>query len=229
MKIIKNYPQKTFQHPVAAVDIVLFRIYKNDLQVLLLELQEDPFKGKWSLPGGLVLNREDLETSALRHLKNKIGLKEKIYLDQLYTFGDPDRDPLGWVISVAYFALTNNPHLNLEVDKRYKSLNWFSVKTIPNLAYDHNLIIKTAIDRLISKSRYSNILTHLMPKEFVMSELQGCYELLLNKQLDKRNFNKKILSLKIIKPLPKFRKGGKQRPARLYQFREHTLKNYSIL
>jgi 8-oxo-dGTP diphosphatase len=225
-KIIKKYPKKTFEHAVVAVDVVLFRFYKNELQVLLLELQENSFTNKWALPGGLVIDRENLEQSAERHLKNKTSLSKNIYLEQLYSFGNPTRDPLGWVVSVSYLGLTNDLNLKLKTTSRYKSLNWFSIKKLPSLAYDHQLIIETAVKRLTSKIEYTNIIRFLMKTEFTMSELRSTYEYLLGKHLDKRNFTKKILSLKILKSLPKIKKGEQHRPSRLYSFQGSKLKNY---
>lgn len=226
---IKNYPIKTFSHAAVAVDVVLFRIYKKELQIVLLELQEKPFLNKWAIPGGLVVERENLEKAAKRHLENKIGLHQDVYVEQLYSFGNPDRDPLGWVVSISYIALTNKTDIVLTAHKRYKNLNWFSVKKLPNLAYDHKTIIETAIKRLMSKIEYTNIVKFLINDQFTMTELQNAYEVLLGKSLDKRNFRKKILSLKIIKPTQKFQKDGQQRPARLYVFKSPLLEEYSIL
>lgn len=224
-KEIKNYPKKTFDHAVAAVDVVLLRLHKKELQVLLLELKEEPFAGKWALPGGLVTHRENLDKAALRHLENKINLKNEIFLEQLYSFGDPKRDPLGWVVSVAYLGLTNKPGLRLKAAKRYKSLKWINISSLSKfiLAYDHEKIVKTAVKRLISKINYTNIIQYLVKEEFTLTQLQKAYELLLNKELDKRNFRKKILSTRMVKALSKSKKAKTKRPAMLYSFTSRRL------
>jgi 8-oxo-dGTP diphosphatase len=215
---LNTYPEKTFTHAATATDVVLFRVQNNELQVLLLKLKEDPFPGKWAIPGGLVTNKESLDMGAKRHLENKIGLKDKVYLEQLYTFGSPDRDPLGWVISVAYIGLVSSKNITLNIAKRYAGHKWFPVSKLPDLAYDHEEIIQQAVKRLVTKATYTNILGHLIKKQFTLTELQQMYELITNRELDKRNFRKKILSLDIIKPLKKLRKEGPQRPAMLYSF-----------
>lgn len=228
-KKIKDYPKKKFSHAAVAIDVTFLRVYKKELQILLLELDEEPFIGKWALPGGLVTKRENLEKASLRHLKNKVGLKKDVYIEQLYSFGDPKRDPLGWVVSISHLALTNNTKLALKAAGRYKSTKWFSVKDLPSLAYDHEKIVKVAVKRLVSKIEYTNIIRFLIKEQFTMSELQGVYEVLLGKSVDKRNFRKKILNLKILKPLQKFKKEKVQRPARLYSFNTQELTEAAIL
>lgn len=227
-KKLRNYPEKTYSHAVTAVDIVLFRVHNNELQVLLLKLKEEPFEGSLALPGGLVTHKEPLEDSALRHLKNKMGIEKPVYMEQLYTFGNPERDPLGWVVSVAYLGLVSED-LNLKIAPRYAGYEWLSVKHIPDLAYDHEDIVAMAVKRLQSKMSYTNIVQFLIGKEFTLTELQQIYELVTEKELDKRNFRKKILALKIIKPLKAMRKDGPQRPARLYSFTSDELLEAPIL
>src|SRR5258708_3732 len=187
-----NYPKKNFSHAAVAIDVVLLRLFKGKLQVLLLELEEEPFIGKWALPGGLVTHKESLDKAAFRHLKNKINLKDKIFIEQLYSFGNPKRDPLGWVVSVAYLGLVNKEGLGLKPAKRYKAIRWFDVSSLSSLAYDHEMIVKTAVKRLVSKTEYTNIIQFLMKEEFTLSQLQKAYEVVLSEKLDKRNFRKKI-------------------------------------
>ncbi len=223
-----NYPKKNFSHAAVAIDVVLLRLFKGKLQVLLLELEEEPFIGKWALPGGLVTHKESLDKAAFRHLKNKINLKDNIFIEQLYSFGNPKRDPLGWVVSVAYLGLVNKEGLGLKPAKRYKAIRWFDVSSLSNLAYDHEMIVKTAVKRLVSKTEYTNIIQFLMKEEFTLSQLQKDYEVVLSEKLDKRNFRKKILNSKIVKPLKKIRKINTKRPAMLYSFTSSKLKNISI-
>lgn len=212
-----NYPQKSPEGAAVAVDVVIFTVLGSELKVLLLELQEEPFAGKWALPGGLVKLVESLDDAARRHLKTKAGL-ENIFLEQLYTFGAVDRDPKGRVISVAYFALVPEGRFEPQTSPRYKQITWQAVNSLPELAYDHRLIITTATERLRNKLGYTNIAYSLLPDEFTLSQLQSVYETILGKSLDKRNFRKKILVVGLLKELAKKTTGQPSRPAQLYEF-----------
>lgn len=208
---------KNFKYVVIATDIVIFTIDEGELKVLMIKMKKDPFKGMWAVPGGLVRVNESVDDSAKKHLKNKTGV-DNVYLEQLYTFGEVDRDPLGRVVSVAYFALIPNNSIALKTTEEYEKVDWFSIKKLPKLAYDHHKIVKMAVERLKAKLEYSNIVYGLLPKEFTLTELQKMYELILEKELDKRNFRKKILSLNIIKNTNKRTIGEASRPAELYKF-----------
>jgi len=227
-KLIKNYPQKSFDHAVTAVDVVLFTVSENNLKVLLLKLKEKPFEQMWALPGGLVTKDETLLAAAHRHLKTKLDIKESAHIEQLYTFGDPNRDPNGWVVSVAYMALVQNDKINPRHSDRYGSVQWYPVTNLPKLAYDHNEIIKTALERLQAKATYTNIIYTLMPKEFTLTNLQNMYETILNKKIDKRNFRKKIISLNILKNLRR-KSPISNRPAELYSFKEQKLQETNLV
>lgn len=208
---------KNFKYAVIATDIVIFTISEGELKVLMIKMKKDPFQGMWAVPGGLVHINESVDDSAKRHLKNKTGV-DNVYLEQLYTFGGVDRDPLGRVVSVAYFALIPSNGISLKTTEEYEGVDWFSVKNLPKLAYDHYEIVKMATERLKAKLEYSNIVHGLLPKEFTLTELQKTYELILEKELDKRNFRKKLLSLGIIKNTSKKTVGEASRPAELYKF-----------
>jgi len=208
---------KNFKHAVIATDIVIFTIEDGELKVLMIKMKKEPFKKKWAVPGGLVGVNESVEDSAKKHLKNKTGV-DNVYLEQLYTFGEIDRDPLGRVVSVAYFALIPSSKIDLKTSEDYEGIDWFSVKDLPELAYDHSEIVKMAVERLRAKLEYSNIVYGLLPREFTLTDLQNIYELILEKKVDKRNFRKKILSLNIIKNTNKKTSGGVSRPAELYKF-----------
>lgn len=225
---MKSYPQKDFAHPVVAVDVVIFTIIKQKLNVLLLQLSEQPYVDKYALPGGLVSNSETLEESVVRHLQHKTGLKNA-YSEQIYTFGDPNRDPHGWVVSVAYMSLIAENDVLLKTSDRYKDISWHPVSDLPSLAYDHKQIIETAVTRLKSKLGYTNIVYTLLPKEFTLSELQEVYEIILGETLDKRNFRKKINSLSIVEELGRKTSGGAHRPAMLYKFTSSSLQQIDIL
>lgn len=208
---------RVYQHAIVAVDSVIFAIKDNSLKIVLLKIVRKPLTNRWAVPGGLVLPTENLENAVERHITTKTGIK-KNYFEQLGTFGDINRDPRGRVVSVAYLSLLSNPITNLSTTKDYSDIQWFDVKKLPALAYDHTHIIKTALQRLRSKLEYTNIAQYLLPSTFTLRELQNVYELVLGKKIDKRNFRKKILSLNILKKAQK-KAVGSFRPAELYCFK----------
>lgn len=195
------------------VDLVVFTVREGRLQVLLLRRRHPPYAGRWSLPGGPVAPRQTLEEAARRHLFEKTGLRD-VYLEQLYTFGDPDRDPRGRTITVAYYALIRPRPLPGACGAA-----WFSALRPPPLAFDHAEILRTGIRRLRAKLGYTTVAFELLPPKFTLSELQALYETILGRPLDKRNFRRKILSLGLLRPGPEKRAAGPHRPARLYSFK----------
>lgn len=204
-----------------AVDLVIFTVRDGALQVLLIERGVPPFKGQWALPGGFVLEPEALEDAARRELAEETGLRE-VYLEQLFTFGDPGRDPRGRVISVAYFALTPPAPLRAATDAA--RAEWHPAARPPRLAFDHAKILRTALERLRAKLGYSTAGFELLPREFTLTDLQNLYEAILERRLDKRNFRKKILSLGLLKAEGRERAAGAHRPARLYSFAHPRMK-----
>jgi 8-oxo-dGTP diphosphatase len=210
----------TYDHPRPAltVDVVTFTLRDNYLQVLLIQRGEAPFKGMWALPGGFVRMQESLEEAAVRKLEEETGVIEA-YLEQLYSYGDPARDPRGRVVSVAYFALipADKP-IRREGSRDVSQANWFCVENLPALAFDHTEIVAYALRRLRYKLEYSAVGFELLPEEFSLSELQFTYEIILGEKLDKRNFRRRILEAEIIEPTENMRT-GEGRPARLYRYR----------
>ncbi|HVE43254.1 MAG TPA: NUDIX domain-containing protein [Planctomycetota bacterium] len=198
-----------------AVDLVIFTVRDGALQVLLIERGIAPFKGQWALPGGFVLERETLEEAARRELEEETGLRE-VYLEQLFTFGDPERDPRGRIISVAYYALTPPAPLRASTDAANAA--WHPAARPPKLAFDHAKILRSGLERLRAKLGYSTVGFELLPRQFTLTELQTLYEAILERPLDKRNFRKKILSLGLLKSEGRTRAAGAHRPARLYAF-----------
>jgi 8-oxo-dGTP diphosphatase len=201
------------------VDLVIFTVNKDKLKVLLTKRAESPFLAFWSLPGGFLLENESLEEAALRVLREKTGVKD-VYLEQLYTFGKPDRDPRARVITVAYFALIPWANLDQPESKKVADLTWVSVDQLPKLAFDHKEILNCAVKRLRAKVSYSNIVYGLMPDKFRLSELQKMYEIILGDELDKRNFRKRILASGLLQETGKKDLLGAHRPAMLYQFKK---------
>ncbi len=207
-----------FKRPSVTVDILIFTIQDGTLKIVLVKRGVEPFKNTWAIPGGFVHLDESLEDAARRELQEEAGLKN-VYLEQLYTFGDPKRDPRERVITVAYFALIPSENINLKAATDVVDAQWFPIGELPKLAFDHNQIIKYALERLENKIEYSNIAQALLPKKFRLSKLQKIYEIILGKKLDKRNFLKKILSLNLLESTGEKELEGAHRPAMLYKFK----------
>ena len=197
------------------VDIVIFNIHSRELRALLVKRGIPPFVGQFAIPGGFVHEDEDLDQAALRELKEETGVSD-VYLEQLYSFGNPKRDPRGRVITVAYFALISADR-PLKASSDAAEAKWWSLEALPALAFDHAMILEYALERLRNKLEYTTVGFQLLPEKFTLTELQEVYEAILGKQLDKRNFRRKISLLKILKPLREYRRGGR-RPARLFKF-----------
>ena len=209
-----------FPKPALTVDCVVFGLDDDhDLKVMLIERDIDPFQGKWALPGGFVHLDESLEEAARRELWEETGI-EKIFLEQLYTFGKVNRDPRDRIITVAYYALINLTEQNIKAKTDARNADWFSVKKIPKLAFDHEQILTIALTRLKGKLRYEPIGFELLPKKFTLSQLQKLYEAVLGEKLDKRNFRRKILKMDLLIELDEWQTGVCHRAARLYQFDE---------
>lgn len=208
-----------YEHPSVTVDLVILTVNDDTLKVMLIKRAEQPYLDHWSLPGGFLLVGESLEEAALRVLKEKAGVGN-LYLEQLYTFGEPQRDPRARVITVAYVALIPWSNLDQPQSKKVADLKWCSIGQIPKLAFDHKAILNYAVQRLRAKVTYSNIVYGLMPEQFRLSELQRMYELILDEALDKRNFRKRMLASGLLQETGKKHLNGAHRPAMLYQFKK---------
>lgn len=212
-----------YEHPRPAltVDCGVFGLdaEEPELRVLLIERELEPFRGRWALPGGFVRVAESLEDAARRELKEETGLGG-IFLEQLYSFGDPDRDPRERVVSVAYYALVNLNEQKLQAATDARRAAWFAVGDLPRLAFDHDRILQVAMTRLKGKVVYEPIGFELLPAKFSLSQLQRLYETVLERPLDKRNFRKKILSMGLLVDLDEIQQDVAHRAARLYRFDE---------
>ncbi len=208
-----------YERPALTVDVVIYTIQGNELKVLLIQRNTEPFKDMWAIPGGFVLKGENLEEAATRELAEETGVKD-IYLEQLYSFGDSGRDPRGWVVTVAYYALISSDNLKIEADTDAKDVRWYSIYDLPPLAFDHQKILNLSLERLRAKLEYANVGFQLLPKKFTLTALQKTYEVILNRTMDKRNFRKKILSHSIVKETEEFKRDGNHRPARLFTYVE---------
>lgn len=228
MKSDSPHIVQKYTHVVVAVDVAIFTIIDDALQVLLIKLKKPPYEKAWALPGGLIKADESLDDAAKRELKDRTGLGG-VYLEQLYTFGAINRDPYGRVVSTAYFALIPADSQALHQLKDSDAIAWHKVSKLPALGYDHAEIVAYAVERLQSKLRYSNIVYSLLPKEFTLTDLQSAYEIILGHPLDKRNFRKKVLSLNLIEAVGKKVSGVPNRPAELYRFKRQKPQIIDIL
>jgi 8-oxo-dGTP diphosphatase len=212
------------------VDVVIFTIQDGRLGVLLVRRGIPPFEGAWAIPGGFVLPEEGLEQAARRELEEETGVRE-VYLEQLYTFGEPARDPRGRVVTVTYYALIS-PERKIQAGSDAAEARWWPMDGLPELAFDHAKILRYAHERLRNKLEYTTVGFQLLPESFTLTELQQVYETILGRPLDKRNFRRKLDLLGILTPLKEHRRQGPSRPARLYRFsaaRFERLKDKGIL
>ena len=212
-----------YPRPSVTVDIVVYGYDGGkQLKLLLIQRGSKPFQGSWALPGGFVDMGEDLESAALRELEEETGVRD-LFVEQLYTFGDPGRDPRGRVISVAYFSLVNlQDHPAVAASDATKA-EWFPLNELPTLAFDHSEIIETANNRLAAKVRYQPIGFELLPEQFTLGQLQQLYETVLNvdQGFNKRNFRTRILRTGILEEVGR-QQNVAHRPAVLYKFNQAT-------
>ncbi len=209
----------SYQYPRAAlaVDCVVFGLSESDLKVLLIQRKIAPFQLAWALPGGFVRLEETLDAAARRELAEEAGVTD-VYLEQLYTFGDLNRDPRERVVTVAYYALAKLSDHRIQAATDAMGVGWYSLDDLPKLAFDHQHILDMARDRLRGKVRYAPIGFELLPPRFSLTQLQRLYEIILGTELDKRNFRKKILSLDLLVETDEVEQGVRHRAARLYRF-----------
>ena len=207
-----------YTYPAVTVDVVIFTLERGALHLLLVQRKLAPFEGCWAIPGGFVHPDEPLDAAARRELAEETGVRD-VYLEQLYTFGDPGRDPRGRVISIAYIALVRAEGQRLVAATDAAAVRWFSVNDLPEpLAFDHDRIVGYAITRLRSKLEYTTLAFQLLPEVFTLPELKHTYEQILGEPLDRGNFYRKIKAADLLEETTGFRE-GKGRPARLYRFR----------
>lgn len=214
-----------------SVDAVVFGYEEQTISVLLIKRKYEPFKGEWAIPGGFVLNDESLEEAVERELKEETGIKIN-YLEQLYTFGKPKRDPRNRVVSVAYFGLIKPSAFKIFASTDAEEVQWFKINKLPKLSFDHEEILNMAITRLQGKITYEPIGFELLDTKFPFSDLEKLYTTLLGRTIDRRNFRKKILSLNVLDELDEKVSKGSGRPANLFKFnkkRYFELKNQGII
>jgi len=213
--------------PKVAVDTVLFATDAGQVKCYLVRLRWGPAAGKWAFPGGLVREGEMLDEAARRELRQSTGLKD-CYIEQLFSFGDPNRDPKAHVVSVAYMALIDRASAVHACSQKYANGRWFEMTGLPELAYDHAEIAEFAVRRLKSKLEYTNIACNLLPATFTFAQLEELYGIVLGRALDRRNFRRRIMAMNLLNRLPLERRGN-HRPAALYSFRQRSLQVIEML
>lgn len=215
---------------ILAVDIVLFTIKNDELLVRLVEVTRPPhFNGTWGLPGSLISPTETASEAVERLIEQKALIKkEKIYYEQLYTFSKINRDPRGRVVSVGYLALVPWESLS-STEQLNTGATWKRVSKLKNLAYDHDEILDIAIKRLSSRITYTTLSSKLLPKKFTLTKLEKIFEIILEKDVDKRNFRKRLFAFNIVKKSKEQLRGMKHRPANLYFFSSSKIKEINII
>jgi 8-oxo-dGTP diphosphatase len=197
---------------LVTVDVVLFTIRDRQLQLLVVRRSDYPFEGRWALPGGFVHEEESIDAAAIRELREETEVS-RVYLEQLYTFGEPARDPRGRVITVAYYALVPEN----QISQASARTAWFPINNVPRLAFDHGKIVDYAHDRIRNRLDNTNVGFELLPEKFTLTQLQMVHEAILGEPLDKRNFRRKIIQKGIVQPLEEWHYTGRK-PAQLYRF-----------
>ena len=217
----KGALDKSCDCPRVAVDVSIFTLRDDALKVLLVKRGNSPYAGMWAIPGGAVGLEEPLEAAAGRKLEEATGLTD-VFLEQLFTFGQPGRDPRQRVITVAYYAVVPAAYVVPGTSDDADLVRWWPIDGLPPLAFDHAEILSYALTRLRYKLEYTAVGFELLPQSFTLSELQAAYEIVLGEELDKRNFRRKILSADVIEATGGYRM-GEGRPAQLFRYREDAV------
>ena len=209
-------PAPSARRPGVAALVVIFTVVDDDLRVLLIQRSAPPDDGIWAIPGGALEADESLDAAAARKLEEETGVTD-VFLEQLYSFSDLDESAKDGSVAVAYFALVDNDRVRLAERSAWRPA-WFTMSELPVLALRNERVLAVARDRLTSKLQYTNAAYSLLPEFFTMSELQGIYESILGRKLDKRNFRRRMLAADLLVATQRTRKVGRHRPARLYRF-----------
>lgn len=220
-----NYCYK-YPRPSVTTDCVIFGFDGNEVKVLLIERANEPFGGYWAFPGGFLDMDESAEDCAKRELKEETGL-DNVFIEQLYTFTNPNRDPRGRVVTIVYYALIKQGDYVVTAGDDAAQAQWFSLNEIPPLAFDHDNILEVAINRIKGKIRYQPIGFELLDEKFTIPELQHLYEAILGVQLDRRNFSRKIMATGLLIPLEEKKINVSHRAPRYYYFNKDKYEQLS--
>jgi ADP-ribose pyrophosphatase YjhB (NUDIX family) len=226
-EFLKHYNIHDYDLPLATVDLCIFTLEEEALKVLLVKRGDYPGKGRWALPGGFVDARQDqdLQATALRKLAEKTGVRTP-YVEQIETIGNATRDPRGWSLTVLYFALVAHSETLAQTDageavKAVEAVQWVAVPEAlqRDLAFDHRRLLEKAVERLRSKVSYTTLPVHILPREFTLAELQNAYEVIMDREVDKKAFRRRIDAADLLAETGKSRQDG-GRPAKLYRLRK---------
>lgn len=204
-----------------STDTVIFGYENYQLKILLIERKNDPCKGMYALPGGFVLKNEELQLAADRVLMEHTGM-QNVYLEQVHTFGELDRFPTKRVITIAYFALVKTEDYSLVPGIEVSEANWFPVTQMPELPFDHQRIFEFCLEKLQQRIRVEPVGINLLPSKFSLTEFHKMYEAILQQDLDKRNFRKKLLKMNLLLDLNEKQQNVSHRAAKLYKFDEEN-------
>jgi 8-oxo-dGTP diphosphatase len=218
----KKYCYK-YPRPAVTADCIIFGFDAGELKVLLIERGIEPFKGRWAIPGGFLRLEESADDCAKRELFEETGL-ENVFMEQLYTFSDPARDPRGHVVTIAYYALVKLSDYTINAGDDAKNAKWFGISQVPTLAFDHDRILRVALNRLRGKIRYQPIGFELLPERFTLPDLQTLYESILEVKIDRRNFRRKIDSTGLIIDHNESVKGVPHKGAKYFSFDKNKYK-----
>lgn len=230
MPFTNNFNEEKYYKLAVSVDNIIFGFDEDALKVLLIKRSIDPYKGAWAIPGAMVRLDENLRDAPKRTLKELTGL-EDVYLEQVHAFGKLYRHPAGRVITVGYYSLINIKEVKPQPSSFAMDIKWENVNEIKSedLPFDHFEILETCLKRLRKKFNEEPVGIGLLPEKFTLSMLQVLYETVLNISLDKRNFRKKILSMKYLDEVGEYQAGVAHRPAKLYTFKKDINKDYKSI
>lgn len=214
LKYCYKYP-----HPAVTTDSVIFGFDGTKLKVLLIERGQEPHKARWAFPGGFVRMDESCEEGALRELQEETNMSCS-YMEQFRTYSNPNRDPRERVITVAYLALVKTQEVQAGDDA--SKAQWFDINEVPQLAFDHDVILSDALKHLRERIHFQPIGFELLPEKFTMRQLQNLYESILDVHFDRGNFSKKMLHFNILTPLDETVRPTPKREARLYRFNKES-------
>lgn len=213
----EDYYETEFDRPSVTTTLLIFTVEDDDLETLLIERKYDPLKGEWALPTGFVRMDESLDAAAERALHRQTGVREDVFLEQLYTFGDPDRNPETRIITVGYMALVNADAVKTHTTDDVAAVRWFPVDDYPDLAFDHEDILEYGIKRVRWKLEYTTAAFSFLPDTFTLTQLQDVYEAVFDRAFDKRNFRRKIHRHELVEETGEKTEDVSHRPAKLYR------------
>lgn len=213
----EDYYDTDFDRPSVTVTLTIFTIKDDELKFLSINRKYPPLEGEWALPTGFIKMDESVEEAAEKALHQQTGVKEDVYLEQLYTFGDPDRNPEARIITIGYFALVNYEEVKTHVTEEVEDVQWHSVREHPGLGFDHEDILEYAEKRLQWKLEYTTAAFSFLPEKFTLTDLQDVYEVVFNREFDKRNFRKKIHKNDLVEGTGEKTQNVSHRPAKLYR------------